>query len=66
MPRLHHTAYMPAGTTITTEDGTITKQTSGPHGDPFPWHTDDGSQYGNEWAAEQISKGATVIEPGEE
>jgi hypothetical protein len=62
MTRLWPTAYMPSGTTITTEDTTATKQTDGPH-EPFPWVTPDGTRYGNEWAQQQIDAGAATAQP---
>lgn len=62
MPRPHPTSLMPVGTVID-YDGDTWKKTHDSRRESFPWTSETGGEYGDEWMAEMVARGAQVKEP---
>jgi hypothetical protein len=54
--RLHYTHHMPVGTLLI-YDGVKVKKTHDSKHHPFPWTSEHGTEYGDEWAASVLDKG---------
>lgn len=57
------TADLPIGTVITHRADLVVAIRVGNRHDPFPWRTDTGGEFSDEWAARVIDAGATVETP---
>lgn len=61
MAKPYRTAAMPVGTVIVHDGERVTKTRKSSQ-DPFPWVSEYGTEYGDEWAAHRLDEGATLIE----
>ncbi|WP_328344712.1 hypothetical protein [Micromonospora sp. NBC_00421] len=62
MPCPHRTALMAVGTVIEDTNGTHYRKATESRRDPFPWTTEQGSEYGDERMAHLLDDGAQVVE----
>jgi hypothetical protein len=65
MARPYSTAALPVGTLIEAWDGMKVKKTHESAHQPFPWTSETGTEFSDEWAARAIAAGAAVTEAGE-
>lgn len=61
MPKPYRTALMPVGTLIE-YDGMKVKKTDSSEHEPFPWTSEIGTPFSDEWAARAIDDGAEIVE----
>jgi hypothetical protein len=66
MAKPYSTAALPVGTVIEPRDGFKVKKTHRSGGEPFPWTSEAGTEFSDEWAARAIAEGAAVTEPKEQ
>lgn len=61
MAKPYSTAALPVGTLIE-YDGMRVKKTHESRREPFPWTTEDGVEFGDEWAANALADGGNLTE----
>ncbi|RKR92721.1 hypothetical protein BDK92_7199 [Micromonospora pisi] len=62
MPRPYWTAALPVGSVIE-HDGMTVKKTHDSDREPFPWTSENGTEYDDEWAANAVADGGVLTEP---
>ena len=65
MPRPYPTAALPIGTLIE-HDGMRVKKTHKSSQEPFPWTSEYGTEFSDEWATNALAEGANLIEAEEQ
>jgi hypothetical protein len=63
MTKPHRTASLPLGTLIEYDGMKVKKTHDSPH-EPFPWTSECGTEFSDEWAAQAIADGANITEEG--
>lgn len=60
----YRAATLPVGTLIEYDDMKVKKTHESAH-EPFPWTSEEGTEFSDEWAARAIAAGASVSETRE-